>query len=255
MIQGKRIVITGASSGIGSELCKELAEHNKIIAVARRSERIPQHRNIVPLSIDVSTKEGIDRLLSAAYEAMGNIDIFISNAGFAYYERWQDASWEHMDAIFKTNVYAPLYGLQTLRQRKGKEPFQYIITASAMSFYAMPGYALYSGTKFALRGFADAMRYELEPGQQLQLVYPIATLTEFFSVAQSDHLPWPRQRASAVAKAIAKGIDRRKPHIYPSLLYRIMYLVSRLIPIIPIYMKIEGLRFRKEFSQEGTNHV
>jgi len=52
-----------------------------------------------------------------------------------------------------------------------------------MSFYAMPGYALYSGTKFALRGFADALRYELEAGQHLQLVYPIATLTEFFSVA------------------------------------------------------------------------
>ncbi|WP_304223211.1 SDR family oxidoreductase [Gracilinema caldarium] len=255
MIKNQRVVITGASSGIGSELCKLLAEHNKIVAVARRAERIPQHRNIIPLSIDVSTKEGMDRLLDTAYTALGNIDIFISNAGFAYYERWQDASWEHMDAIFKTNVYAPLYGLQALRQRKGKEPFQYLITASAMSFYAMPGYALYSGTKFALRGFADSMRYELEPGQHLQLIYPIATLTEFFLVAQSDHLPWPRQKASAVAKAIAKGIEQRKPHIYPSLLYRIMQIVSRIIPIIPIYMGIEGWRFRKEFSQGGTHHV
>uniref|UniRef100_A0A7C3EGG5 SDR family NAD(P)-dependent oxidoreductase n=1 Tax=Gracilinema caldarium TaxID=215591 RepID=A0A7C3EGG5_9SPIR len=83
----------------------------------------------------------------------------------------------------RQNVYAPIYGLQALRQRKGKQSFQYVITASAMSFYAMPGYALYSGTKFALRGFADALRYELEAGQHLQLVYPIATLTEFFSVA------------------------------------------------------------------------
>lgn len=255
MIQEKRIVITGASSGIGSELCKLLAEHNKIVAVARRSERIPQHQNIVALSIDVSTKEGVDRLLDEAYKALGNIDIFISNAGFAYYERWQDASWEHMDAIFKTNVYAPLYGLQALRQRKGKEPFQYLITASAMSFYAMPGYALYSGTKFALRGFADAMRYELEPDQHLQLIYPIATLTEFFSVAQSDHLPWPRQKAIVVAKAIVKGIEQQKPHIYPSMLYRIMQVVSRIIPIIPLYMRIEGLKFQTTQNVEGTHHV
>jgi short-subunit dehydrogenase len=254
MVKGKRIVITGASSGIGSELCKALAGENTIVAVARRAERIPVHRTITPLSIDVSNKAGMDRLLDEAYRILGDVDIFISNAGFAYYEKWQDADWEHMDSIFKTNVYAPIYGLQALRARKGSAPFQYIITASAMSFYGMPGYALYSGTKFALRGFAEGMRYELEPGQHLQLVYPIATLTEFFSVAQSKHLPWPRQRAVTVAQAIVKGIERKKNHIFPSPLYRFMQGVSRIIPIIPIYMKIEGRKFKKEFSKTEAVH-
>uniref|UniRef100_A0A7C3EDF4 SDR family NAD(P)-dependent oxidoreductase n=1 Tax=Gracilinema caldarium TaxID=215591 RepID=A0A7C3EDF4_9SPIR len=61
MLKGKRIVITGASSGIGAELCKGLAGENRILAVARRVERIPQHTNIIALSCDVSTKEGTDR--------------------------------------------------------------------------------------------------------------------------------------------------------------------------------------------------
>jgi short-subunit dehydrogenase len=254
MIMGKRIVITGASSGIGAELCKILANENPILAVARRVERIPQHSNITALSCDISTKNGIDRVIEEAYKQLGDIDIFISNAGFAYYEKWRDADWDHMDAIFKTNVYAPLYGLQALRQRKGKQSFQYIITASAMSFYAMPGYALYSGTKFALRGFADALRYELEAGQHLQLVYPIATLTEFFSVAQSGHMPWPRQKASTVARAIIRGIEQKKKHIFPSKMYRFMQGLSRILPIIPLYMQMEGWKFRKEFAEKEAVH-
>jgi len=254
MLKGKRIVITGASSGIGAELCKGLAEENRILAVARRAERIPQHTNIIALSCDVSTKEGTDRVIEEAYKQLGDVDIFISNAGFAYYEKWQDADWNHMDVIFKTNVYAPIYGLQALRQRKGKQSFQYVITASAMSYYAMPGYALYSGTKFALRGFADALRYELEAGQHVQLVYPIATLTEFFSVAQSGHLPWPRQKASTVARAIIHGIEKKKNHIFPSQLYRLMQGVSRIIPIIPLYMQIEGRKFKKEYAEKEAAH-
>jgi short-subunit dehydrogenase len=254
MIEDKCIVITGASSGIGAELCRQLADNNRILAVARRVERIPAHHNIIPLSCDVSSREGMNRIIDEAYSRLGNIDIMISNAGFAYYERWMDADWEHMDSIFRTNVYAPLYGLQALRQRKGSESFRYVVTASAMSFYAMPGYALYSATKFALKGFADAMRHELEPDQHLQLVYPIATLTEFFTVAESTHLPWPRQKPSAVARAIIKGIERGKNHIFPSPLYRIMQQVSRLIPIIPIYMQIEGRKFRKEFFEKEMPH-
>ena len=114
-----------------------------------------------------------------------------------------------------------------------------------MQCRAMP---LYSGTKFALRGYANAIRYELEPDQYVQLVYPIATLTEFFSVAQSGHLPWPRQKASTIARAIIQGIERKKNHIYPSAIYHFMQGLSRIIPIIPLYMQIEGLKFQKEYN-------
>ena len=107
MIEDKCIVITGASSGIGAELCRQLADNNRILAIARRVERIPTHHNIIPLSCDVSSREGMDRIIDEAYSRLGNIDIMISNAGFAYYERWMDADWEHMDSIFRTNVYAP----------------------------------------------------------------------------------------------------------------------------------------------------
>jgi uncharacterized protein len=240
MINGKKMVITGASSGIGKELCALAAGGNRIVAAARRSEKIPEHPNITPLCSDISGPEAVDQLLKEAFRILGDVDIFIANAGFAWNEVIEDADWEHIASIFKTNVFSPIYSLEKLREYKGERPFQFMITASAMSFAAMPGYALYSGTKFALKGITDGLRYELPPGQLIQMVYPVATITSFFDVAGSKELPWPRQSALTVAKAMLRGIEKRKKQIFPSRLYRAMHIINRVIPIIPIYMKREA---------------
>lgn len=240
MIEGKRIVITGASSGIGKEICNLAARGNRIVAAARRSERIPEHQNITPLSCDISSKEGVDRLMEEAFRILGDVDIFIANAGFAWYELLEEPDWEHIASIFRTNVFSPIYTLEKLRKTAGEKPFQFVIVASAMSFFAMPGYALYTGTKFSLKGITDALRYELPPQQLIQMVYPVATITSFFDVAGSKELPWPRQSAPTVAKAILRGIAKRKKHIFPSRLYRAMHIINRVVPIIAPYMKRES---------------
>ncbi len=244
-MKGKRIVITGASSGIGEELCRQLGRENRVVAAARRMEKIPRGEMIHPVRCDVSKPEELDLLFQTAGEVLGEIDVFLANAGFAYYERMGRADWDHMDRIFQTDVYSVVYSLQKLRDFQGDRGFSFGITASAMSFAAMPGYALYSGCKFALKGITDGMRYEMRRDQRIHMVYPIATLTSFFQEAGAggekgaEKLPWPRQTADTVARRIIRGVERGRKHIFPSRLFRVMLFLNKFLPIMAVYMARE----------------
>ena len=244
-MKNKKIILTGASSGIGSELCKLLAPHNTIFAVARRVEKIPVHSNIIPYKYDLSDVHNIHTLLKTANETMGDIDMFIANAGFAYYELLEKGDVDHIQSIFTTNVTSPLTALTLLRELKQNAPFTFAFTASAMCFLALPGYSLYSATKFALKGFTDAYRFEIPKHQQITMIYPIATITGFFNAAGTESMPWPRQRADFVAKQILKGLDRGKNHIFPSRTFRLMLLLNKFLPIFPLYTAIEKRKLQK----------
>lgn len=250
-MKGKKIIITGASSGIGAELCRQLCEENQILAAARRENKIPQHKNITPLSCDISLPENIDRLFEEAEKTLGSADLFLANAGFAYYELLGRPDWNHIRSIFETDVYSVVYSLQKMREHRGEKGFSFGITASAMSYLAMPGYALYSGCKFALKGITDGLRYELRRDQKIHMIYPIATLTEFFDQAgSSEKLPWPRQTAKTVAKRIIRGVNRGRRHIFPSFLFRSMMIMAKFLPIFPLYMAMEKKKL-KDLERQG----
>lgn len=245
MILNKKIVITGASSGIGVELVKILCEHNQIFAVARNIDKLPDMKNVTKFSCDISQPENIDLMFAKAIDCLGRIDIFFANAGFAYFESINEADWNHITKIYNTNCSSAYYSLLKLKEIKEEKAFKFVITASAMSYMSIPGYSLYASTKFALRGFAEAFRYELKRGQSLHMVYPVATYTGFFDTANAQKMPWPRQSAEYVAKSIVKGIKKNKKSIYPSILFRIGIIINKFLPIFYIYQKIEGSKFRK----------
>jgi len=245
MLKNKNIILTGASSGIGAEICKLISEDNTVFAVSRNISKIVDHPNVIKFSCDISKGENVDVLFKEAFEQLGDIDVFMANAGFAYYEYFDKADWGHIESIFKTNVFSILYSLAKMKEIKEEAAFNFVITASAMSLNAMPGYALYSGTKFALKGFTDAFRFELSKNQCINMVYPIETLTSFFDVAGSEKLPWPRQKASTVAKIIVNGVSCNKKHIYPSKLYRLMSIFDIFLPIMRIYLRNEAKKLKQ----------
>jgi uncharacterized protein len=247
-MQNKRIVITGASSGIGADLLELLAPGNKVFAVARNIDKIPSQSEVMAFSCDVSVKENVDAMFVAANNYLGEIDYFFANAGFAYYEKIEKADWIHNQAIFDTNVFSVFYSIQKLKEIKKDKPFNFIVTASAISHLPYPGYALYSATKFALRGYADAYRYELDNNQHLSLVYPVATYTQFFNVAHAEAMPWPRQKSITVAKAVIKGASKGKKHIYPSILFRAGMILNGIFPVYRMVQMMEGKKLRKKFN-------
>lgn len=244
----RKVVLTGASSGIGFELLKELLNEGcEVLACARHIENIQIKSDKLHLrKCDVSKKEELDELFKYAINTMGDIDLFISNAGFAYYEKIDKADYEHIEKIFATNVYAPIYCAEKMKEIKDNKSFNVVITSSAMAELSLPGYALYSGTKAGIKGFADGYRYELENNQHLQVIYPVATRTNFFKAANDNTpVPWPSQTSKTVAQKIVNGIKKDKNHIYPSLTFRVTSIINRVFPfILKAYAKVNDIAFK-----------
>ena len=120
MINGKNIVVTGASSGIGKSILEELLEQgdNRILAACRRAEMIADYGDrVIPFSCDLSTKEGVDALFDRAEEVFDKIDNFFCNAGAPYYERFDYEDWDRVQRIFDLNTVG-LYDL-----RNGRDGF------------------------------------------------------------------------------------------------------------------------------------
>jgi short-subunit dehydrogenase len=205
-LNGKNIVLTGASSGIGKEILKKLIRYDvRIIAVSRNISKIPSGEKVIPYSCDVSKKEEVDKLFDYALEEMGNIDIFIANAGFAFCEEIKEANWEHIEEIFSTNVFSPIYSVEKMRVINGNRKYSVVITCSAVSEVPLPGYSLYCATKHAINGFGRVFKYETKKNEIISLVYPIATKTNFFiNAAKKAPVPWPVQAPDEVAESVIK---------------------------------------------------
>ncbi len=254
-IDGHRIVVTGASSGIGRAVMEELARRDAmVLGVARRAELIREHigamtgarARMEALAGDLSRKEDVDALFDEARRKWGGIDIFIANAGVPYYECIESADWERLAYIFRLNVYAVVYALEKLIEDGRGRDIHFVIVASGQSLLAIPGYSLYAATKAALERFVEAYRFEVPPGPGLTIVYPVATATNFFRVAgEGTPVPWPLQTAGHVARSIIRGIEKNRKRVYPSKLLRLTMAVNGLLLVGRGYQEVQARKFRE----------
>lgn len=257
MIDNKTIVLTGASSGIGFEVLKLLAagKGNRILAVARHVDNIKYFAdNVTAFSCDISTREGVDRVFEKAEELFGQIDLFYANAGFPYYEEFNYADWDRVDAMFRTNTISPIYTYAKYIRHLDGRPGILAYTISAIGEMAMPGYAIYSSSKFALNGFQQAIRLEKPDNLQITCLYPIATDTNFFKVANALEFekPFPVQKPGVVARKMVEGIERGKERVSPSGLFGFGKVLMGVVPPVrTVYWKMETAkleRFKKKLS-------
>ena len=247
MISNKNIIVTGASSGIGRSILDELLaqEGNRIIAAARGAGKLKEiyGERVIPFSCDLSTQEGVDALFRKAEEVFEKVDIFFCNAGAPYYERFDYEDWQRIEAIFRLNTVSHMYiyskYLHHLNGREGR----LVYTISAMGEMALPGYALYAATKFAMKGFQQAIRFETPENLQITCVYPVSTRTNFFKVGgegRKMEIPFPVQAPDKVAKSVVKGVNKLKDHIYPSPVYLpSKALMNVLPPVRTLYLKAQ----------------
>ncbi len=249
-LDGTNIVLTGAASGIGRALLELLVQFpTQIFAVDKDPaglHTLPTGQaTIFPYPCDLGQPSAVDALFETATRQMGAIDLFVANAGFAYYEKISEADWGHLEQIYRVNVFSPLYALEKMQTLNAGRPHKTVITASAMSFLGLPGYALYGSTKAALHRFAEAYRFEMDDPRQLMLVYPIGTRTNFFGAAAQNHAApqtWPSQAAEQVARAILRGIQHDQQMVFPFPAFRV---VLALPPLVWAEKMIEARRLKK----------
>jgi short-subunit dehydrogenase len=249
--QGKRVVVTGASSGIGCEVARLAAERGARVFAVSRSGGGPESPGVSIAAVDISGREGVDRTFTLAKELLGGVDIWIANAGYAAYETTDKADWERLEKMFRTNFFSACYAFEALRREKQGAAFRFAVTASAMAYLPLPGYAIYSATKAAEHAYFEVARGELAPGQTVTVAYPIATRTKFFSTAGDGPVPFPTQEPEAVANRILRGIERGAPRVYPSRLFHLGLALERpLSGIWKPYVAIERKKMKRHFGGE-----
>ena len=252
MIKGKNIVLTGANSGIGLEVLKILAKDNKVLCVDKSVDVLEAmtSENVIVMEKDVSSKQAVDEIFETALAKLGSIDIFYANAGYPYYEEFNYVDWERVQRMFETNVYSPIYSYQKyLEYLNGKKGI-FAITISAIGTMAMPGFTIYSASKFAMHGFQEGLRLEMPKNVQLTCLYPVATDTGFFKAANEIEFkkPFPVQKPDVVARKMVKGIEKGKKTVSPCALFGLSKILMKFLPFVKtIHLALEKRKF-KEFK-------
>jgi short-subunit dehydrogenase len=264
-LTGKHIVVTGASAGIGAELCRLLGtEGSRVVLSARRADRLAMVAEEVRQAggeayvapCDVAEREQVFALAQVARAQFGEIDVWVSNAGAGMRHRLLDAGEEDMLSLYKLNCLSSLWAYQAVAPAwiEAGRGGQIVDVASIGS---KSGFALgagYCAAKHGLSAIGDVARQELvRHGIITTTVYPGLTATEF-SDAITDRMQtgeWEQakaaraksrrgnfflrratqyQSAEQVARSIVKAIRRPVPLVYPHRWAAIATLIVNLWP-------------------------
>lgn len=245
-LKDKRVIITGASSGIGRALAIQLAaEGCKLIINARREDRLQELAGEIAAADgsceivvgDVTEKAVRTRMIVAAQESFGGLDILINNAGIGAMGRFDEASEDRLRQIFEVNFFAVAEFIrESLPALKaGNEPM-IVNLSSVLGHRAVPLKSEYCATKFAIHGLSDAIRAELSgDGVDLLLVSPSTTDSEFFDAAIDDPTKrdWKKGGAMSpevVASRTIRAIKKRRHEIILTFGGRILVWLDRMIP-------------------------
>ncbi len=245
-LNGRTALVTGASEGIGRATALLFARQGcRIVACARNRERLEELRaeiNAMPggfcdiLPLDVSDNQAALRSLRESAE-VHRIDIAVVNAGIGQYGRFADSDWRDIAPLLRTNIDGALATVSAvLPQMTGRRTGSVILISSALGKRAVPYNAAYCASKYALHGFADALRLEVRPfGIHVGIVCPSRTETHFFdrmtySTPQHTRREVPTSSPEQVAAAVLRCVRRRRREIVVSSAGRLFAFVGYHFP-------------------------
>ncbi|MGA2060955.1 MAG: SDR family NAD(P)-dependent oxidoreductase [Thermoguttaceae bacterium] len=245
-IKDSRIIVTGASSGIGRAVSLQLArEGAKLLVVARRLDRLSQlaeeaaavNGRIEILAGDITDEQTRRRAIEAVQSHYGGLDILINNAGIGALGRFEDNDQERLRAVFEVNFFAmaEMTRLALPLLKNGTKPML-VNVSSILGRRGVPCMSEYSASKFAVQGFSEAVRAEFtRHGIDVLVVNPGTTETEFFDgkYERGVEPSWPRHKpttAKRVAQAVVKAIRLGRHEIIPYHKGRILCWLNRISP-------------------------
>ena len=248
-MNGKIMVVTGASSGIGRALTLEgLSQGMKVVLSARSLDGLnetvslsgaPEDQFLV-VRADVSKREDCERLIQAAVDKFGGIDVLINNAGVSMRALFEEVDLSVLERLMAVNfwgtVYTTKYALPYLLASRGS----LVGIASVAGHKGLPARTGYSASKFAMRGFLETLRIEnLRKGLHVLVASPGFTSSNIRKTALSqDGSPQgesPRAEekmmsAELVAWHILNAVRKRKRELVLTREGRLIVFFNRLFP-------------------------
>ena len=193
-LEGKNVILTGASGGIGRCLTEKLAMQDCRLLLVDRDQGILEemrdklhldHASCHLLAADITDSQGRELIIATAQDHFGDIDVLINLAGAMYFGSYRTENEQTTETLFNVNVLAPMQlsrAALPLMQRGSR----IVNIGSIFGSIAFAYYTTYSATKFALRGFSEALRRELaDSGIGVTYVAPRATRTPTTCPARS----------------------------------------------------------------------
>jgi NADP-dependent 3-hydroxy acid dehydrogenase YdfG len=228
-IEGKVVVITGGSSGIGESTAIHLASLGALISLgARRKDKletiVQKIRNAggkaEAFVTDVTKRAHVQSLVQHTVDIFGRVDVMVNNAGIMPLSRLEELQYDEWDKMIDTNIKGVLYGIGAVLPFMKEQKSGHIINVASVAGHRVPignGSALYSATKFAVRAISEGLRQEVKPYNiRTTIISPGAIKTELpdtvtdekIKVAMKSGLLDIAISPISIAKAIAYAIDQ-----------------------------------------------
>jgi NADP-dependent 3-hydroxy acid dehydrogenase YdfG len=188
-IEGKVVVITGASSGLGEATARLLsAQGATVVLGARRADRLQSLADqltrsggkALAVTTDVTHCDQVKRLVDAAVQTFGRIDVMINNAGLMPQSPLERLKIEEWDRTIDVNLKGVLYGIAAALPYMKQQKAGHIINVSSVAGHKVgPGFAVYAATKYAVRALSEGLRQEVKPYNiRTTVISPGAVATE-----------------------------------------------------------------------------
>ncbi len=252
---GRTFAITGAASGIGRALALHLASLGSDVAIcdvnerelevtARDVERRGQRASVEV--VDVSDREAVHAFAARAIEEHGRVDGVINNAGVSVTDQAATMSYEDLDWIVGINLWGVVHGTKAFLPHLLDNRDGWVVNVSSVfGIIAVPGQSAYNLTKFAVRGYTESLRQELDgTGVTAICVHPGGVKTNI--VRASRHHDEAMDKDEAVrrfdaqlartspedaARTIVDAMSRRAPRALVGADARVIDVVQRVAPV------------------------
>lgn len=209
--EGKVVIVTGASEGIGARLATVLgARGAKLVLTARNEAKLrgSAEPDGVAVAGDLTEEATRRAVIAAAMERFGKIDILINNAGRGSYFAPSDAPLDDTRALFELNFFAPLHLAQLATPYLIQTRGTIVNVSSIAGQISLPWLSLYSASKFALASLTSTQRMELRRhGVNVMGVFPGYVQTDFQAHATGDAPPARVVQGKRFAVSVERCVD------------------------------------------------
>jgi len=253
-------IVTGASSGIGAQLARDLAARGMRVALlARRAERLEAVATDIRRAggeaavevCDVAEGSSVERAVKAVLDRWGRVDLLVNNAGYGRHVLFKDHDVADIERMMRTNYLGTVYATKAvLRDMRGRGRGWIVNVSSVAGKLGQPDESAYSASKFAVAGLSEGLSYELAPlGIHVMTVYPALVRTEMFTPAVLARMPErsmsfvePAVLSRDVLHALARGRHEVTVPRWVAIAYVLRVLLPRFHRRMTAHIRLPVLR-------------
>ena len=245
-LQGKVVVITGASSGIGRATAHRFAEHGaRLVVAARRIRPLDEAvrecnmlgGEATAVQVDVSNPDSMESLARHAVDRYGRVDIWVNNAAVSLYARVDEGPLEAHRRVIETNLLGYLYGARiAVRIFREQGHGVLVNVSSAAAYVGQPYTSAYVASKFGIHGLSECIRQEVSDAPEIHVctVLPGSTDTPLFQhagnyIGRVVQPLKPIAHARQVADVIVATVERPRRESFVDIA-RVLPLLKAIAP-------------------------